>query len=67
VTVLLSDLSFGRFLFVVVLATLFSLLVFRHASRNGSRHATAWGVGAFLAAGIIVPAYFIHHFWTRRR
>ena len=25
-----------------------------HADRNGSRHATAWGVGAFLAAGIVL-------------
>jgi hypothetical protein len=37
-----------------------------HASKHGNRHATAWGVAAFLAAGIAVPVYFIRY-WLRRR
>ena len=36
--------------------------IYWHASRHGSRHATAWGVLTFLAAGITVPVYFIHYF-----
>jgi dolichol kinase len=40
--------------------------VFAHASRHGSRHATAWGVAAFLLAGVAVPVYFVGY-WVRRR
>jgi hypothetical protein len=39
--------------------------VFIHAERHGSRHATAWGVATFLAAGVTVPVYFIRY-WVRR-
>jgi len=42
------------------------LLVFTHAQRHGSKHATAWGIAAFLAAGIVVPVYFVR-FWLSRR
>jgi hypothetical protein len=41
--------------------------VFRHAERHGSRHATAWGVFAFLFAGIVVPFYFIRYAVLARR
>ena len=54
------------FLFAVAIAAASALGVFAHASKHGSRHATAWGVGAFLAAGLIVPIYFIRH-WSRSR
>ena len=60
------DLSPGEFLLVVVLASGISMAVFAHASRNGSRHATAWGVGAFLFAGVVVPIY-LARLWLRRR
>ncbi len=43
------------------------LLVFMHAQRHGSKHATAWGVAAFLAAGIVVPVYFVRYWLLRRR
>jgi hypothetical protein len=59
-------LSFGQFLFVLALSSVVSLLVFAHAERHGSRHATAWGVGTFLAMGIVVPVYFIRY-WLRTR
>jgi hypothetical protein len=62
-----ADLSPGQFIVVVVLAAALSMWVYWHASRHGSRHATAWGVLTFLAAGIAVPVYFIHYFLTRRR
>jgi hypothetical protein len=42
------------------------MAVFAHATRHGSRHATAWGVATFLALGITVPVYFIRY-WSRRR
>lgn len=54
-----------EFLLTVVLAAAISMGVFAHASKHGSRHATAWGVAAFLIAGIAVPVYFIRY-WTRR-
>ena len=62
----LEDLSFGEFLFVVALAATASMAVFAHASRHGSRHATAWGVATFLAAGVVVPLYFLRY-WLRKR
>jgi len=62
----LYDLSFGQFFVVVALAAAGSMLVFAHADRHGSRHATAWGVGTFLALGIVLPIYFIRY-WVRSR
>ena len=62
-----ADLSPGQFVLVVLLAAALSMWIYWHASRHGSRHATAWGVVTFLAAGIAVPVYFIHYFLTRRR
>ena len=59
-------LSFGEFLIVTALAAAASLAVFAHADRHGNKHATAWGVGTFLAAGIVVPLYFIRY-WLRAR
>jgi hypothetical protein len=41
------------------------MLIFRHADRRGNRHATAWGVFTFLAAGIAIPVYFARY-WIRR-
>jgi hypothetical protein len=62
-----SDLSPGQFILAVVLAALLSTWVYWHASRHGSRRATAWGVVTFLFAGIALPVYLIHYFLTRRR
>lgn len=59
-------LTFGEFLIVTALAAAASLAVFAHADRHGNRHATAWGIATFLAAGIAVPAYFIRY-WLRTR
>lgn len=53
------------FVIAVFIAAGISMGVFGHASKHGSAHATAWGVGAFLAAGVVVPVYFIR-FWARR-
>jgi hypothetical protein len=59
-------LTFGEFLIVTALAAAASLAVFAHADRHGNKHATAWGIATFLAAGIAVPAYFIRY-WLRNR
>jgi hypothetical protein len=59
-------LSFGEFVIVTALAAAASLAVFAHADRHGNRHATAWGIATFLAAGIVVPLYFIRY-WLRAR
>lgn len=50
----------------VVLWSVCAVLVFRHAERHGSRHATAWGVAAFLASAVVVPLYFAWY-WSRAR
>jgi hypothetical protein len=42
------------------------VLVWWHADRHGSRHATAWGIAAFLGAGLVVPVYFVRY-WLRSR
>jgi hypothetical protein len=54
------------FVAAVAIAACISMGVFGHASKNGSQHPTAWGVGALLAAGVVVPLYFIR-FWLARK
>jgi len=49
-----------------VIASAVSLGTFAHADRHGSSHATAWGVGAFLLAAVVVPVYF-GQYWLRAR
>ena len=61
----MSQPSPAAFVLGLALAVALSLFVFSHAQRHGSRHATAWGVGAFLL-WVVVPIYFIL-FWLRRR
>jgi hypothetical protein len=55
-----------EFLVAITVAAVISMATFAHADRHGSTHATAWGIGAFLAAGIVVPVYFVRY-WLRRR
>lgn len=57
---------FYEFLIAITIAAGISMATFAHADRNGSPHATAWGVGAFLAAGLVVPIY-VARVWLRRR
>jgi hypothetical protein len=57
---------FPEFLAAVLIAAGISMLTFRHADKSGRTHATAWGVGAFLAAGVVVPAYVVT-VWLRKR
>lgn len=54
------------FVLAVAIAAAVSTGVFAHASKHGNSHATAWGVAAFLLAGVAVPVYFIRY-WAQRR
>lgn len=62
----LEDLSFGQFLLIVVVFAALSMWVYWHASRRGSRHATAWGIAVFLIWPVIL-VYLAHYYATRRR
>ena len=55
-----------EFLLAITIAGGISMATFAHAERHGSSHATAWGVGAFLLAGVVVPVY-IARVWLRKR
>jgi hypothetical protein len=50
----------------VVIDAALAMLIFRHADRRGNRHATAWGIFTFLAAGLAIPVYFLLY-WLRRK
>jgi heme/copper-type cytochrome/quinol oxidase subunit 4 len=62
-----EGLSPGAFVALLVVSVCLSLLVFSHAHRHGNAHATAWGVVAFLFAGLGVAVYFGRFLWTLRR
>ena len=64
---LLENLSAGEIAVLLLVWSAAFLLVFMHAQRHGSKHATAWGIAAFLAAGIVVPVYFVRYWLLRRR
>jgi hypothetical protein len=57
----------GTFLVGLVVSVCSSVLVFAHAERHGNRHATAWGVAAFLLALVGVLVYFGRFMLTQRR
>ena len=58
--------SVGQLVFALVIASAVSMGTFAHAERHGSSHATAWGIGAFLARRVVVPVYF-GRYWLRKR
>jgi dolichol kinase len=62
-----TGVSFGTFVVVVAIDAGLATLVFRHAHRRGNRHATAWGVFTFLAAGVAIPVYFFSYWLGRGR
>jgi hypothetical protein len=62
----IHDVSFAEFFLGVLLAAALSMWVYWHASRHGSRHATAWGIAAFFF-WVTVPLYFVHYYSSRRR
>jgi hypothetical protein len=50
-----------------VIAAGLAMLVFRHADKHGSRHATAWGLFTFLAALLAIPLYFLNYWLGKTR
>jgi hypothetical protein len=61
-----SQLTFGQVLLAIVVFAALSMWVYWHASKHGSRRATAWGVVVFLFWPAIA-VYFLHYYATRRR
>ena len=60
------DPSPGVFVVALAISTGLSLLVFSHASRHHNRHATAWGVVAFVLGAAGALLYYVR-FWAQRR
>ena len=56
----------AEFVFALVLATVLSLLVFRHAERHGNQRATAWGVVTFFFGVFAVAVYFARYYLRQR-
>ena len=61
------DYTTADFLVAWAIDTAAAVGVFLHANKRGSRHATAWGIGVFLALIVFLPAYLIHGWMHRRR
>ena len=55
-----AALTTQTFLIAWAIDTTAALLIFLHANKRGSRHATAWGVSVFFALGLALPIYFVH-------
>jgi hypothetical protein len=56
----MANLSTANILLAWTIATGAAVLVFLHANKHGSKHATAWGIGVFWFLAIVLPAYVIH-------
>jgi drug/metabolite transporter (DMT)-like permease len=56
----------GQFLVALAIGIAAALFVFRDAEKRGNKRATAWGIAAFLASGVVLPVYFIR-VWLRGR
>ena len=63
----LTDLGPIAFGLAVAIAAALAAGVFHHANVRRNRHATAWGVATFLAAGIVIPLYFLRYWLGGRR
>lgn len=60
------EISPATFVFALAISTALSLLVFSHASRHGSKHATAWGVVAFVLGAPGALVYYARYWWKAR-
>ncbi len=58
--------SNAEFALALAFGTVAALVVFSHADRHGSKHATAWGIAAFFAGGLVLAVYFLRY-WLRNR
>ena len=55
-----AQLTTPTFLLAWAIDTTAAILIFLHANKRGSRHATAWGVSVFFALAVAVPVYVVH-------
>ncbi len=55
-----AALTTPTFLIAWALDTTAAILIFLHATKRGSRHATAWGMSVFFALGVALPIYVVH-------
>lgn len=55
-----AALTTPTFMVAWALDTTAAILIFLHANKRGSRHATAWGISVFLALGLALPIYIVH-------
>jgi hypothetical protein len=62
-----GNVSPGAFIVSVAIAAGLAMLIFRHATKHGSKHATAWGIATFLFAGLAIPIYFINYWLSTRQ
>ena len=62
-----GEITTGEFVLAWAVAAVAAALVFVHADRRGSRHATAWGVFVFFFLAVALPVYAIHAWLTRKR
>ena len=58
--VLAVALTTPTFLIAWAIDSTVAILVFLHADKRGSRHATGWGISVFLALGLALPIYLVH-------
>jgi hypothetical protein len=63
---LAAALTTQTFLIAWAIDTAAAILVFLHANKRGSRHATGWGISVFLALGIALPIYLVHGRFNKR-
>ena len=49
----------------LVVAVILSLVVYRHAERQGYRHPTAWGIATFFFGLFAVAVYFTRYYLRR--
>ena len=61
----MANLSTANIVFAWAVASSVALLVFLHANKRGSKHATAWGIGVFLFLAIVLPVYVVHSWRTK--
>jgi hypothetical protein len=62
----LSRPSFGQLVLLLVVSVVLSMWTYWHASKHGSRRATAWGIAVFLVWPAIL-VYLGRFFLTKRR
>ncbi|MEY2452849.1 MAG: hypothetical protein QOD92_2423 [Acidimicrobiaceae bacterium] len=61
----IAALSTANIVLAWSVATVVAAVVFTHATKHGSKHATAWGIGTFLLMIVVLPAYVLH-VWRRK-